>query len=203
MANALQYLFLFFTFGIPIYECAAVFQDAKCVPDEHVPCFDLSVVAKIAKNVSKDMIAADGENILLKHNSFDKIRKKKELHSCVLHKIIDLFQDVLVETERRLFEQHRGETNHLELIYIMDQLRNCVYKVKKGCDNLYQKADTMADLKVLKNLKPKQVAILQLQKLKYASERLEDVNIQNRAMDELKLLHFYMHGKGFRENRND
>ncbi|XP_051547457.1 uncharacterized protein LOC127436952 [Myxocyprinus asiaticus] len=203
MASALKYLFLFLTLGIPIYEFAAVFQDATCVPDEHVPCFDLSVVAKIAKDVSKVVIAADGKNILLKHNFFDKIRKKKELHSCVLHKIIDLFQDVLVETQRRSFEQHIGEINHHELIYIMDQLRNCVYKIKKGCDYLYQKADTTQNLKVSKNLRPKQVAILQLQKLMYASERIEDVNIQDRVMDELKLLHFYMHGKGFRENRSD
>ncbi|RXN19734.1 hypothetical protein ROHU_025607 [Labeo rohita] len=87
----------------------------------------------MAERVSKDVTAADGEKILLKHRSFDKIGK-------------------------RIPE---------------------------------------------KNMNPNQLAVLQLQKLKYASERLSNVDIQEMVMDELKSLHLYMRGKGFRKNTND
>ncbi|XP_016390330.1 uncharacterized protein LOC107725560 [Sinocyclocheilus rhinocerous] len=201
MASALQYCFLILIFGIPMHECAAVLLNGSCVPVE--PCFDLSVMANIAERVSKDVVAADGEKILLKHSSFDKIRKKKNLHSCVLQKIINLFQNVLEKTKKNDIHNKEELNHHVELIHIMDQLRNCVYKTKNRCKNLYKMSDittTSSPMISEKNMNPNQLAVLQLQKLKSASKRLNDVQIQERVMDELKTLHLYMQGKGFRKN---
>ncbi|KAI7791849.1 uncharacterized protein si:ch211-266a5.12 [Triplophysa rosa] len=203
MAGALQYVCLLLTFAVPIHECVAVRQDPKCVTGE--PCFDLGTVEMMARRVSKDLIDADGENILIKHNSFDKIRKKKDLHSCVLQKILYLFEHVLIRTEGKSSTPNEGDLDHhLELIHIMDRLRNCVYKVKNGCKKLYEKAYNQSDITPLpKKSEATEAAIEQLQKLKYASERLDDVKIQERVMDELKSLHLYMPGKGFRKKLND
>ncbi|KAF4114728.1 hypothetical protein G5714_004951 [Onychostoma macrolepis] len=184
-----------------MHECAAVLLNGSCVPVE--PCFDLSVMANIAEHVSKDVIAADGENILLKHSSFDKIRKKKNLHSCVLQKIINLFQNVLEKTNKNDVHKEEGLNHHLELIHIMDQLRNCVYKTKNRCKNLYKMSDkTTTPFPMIseKNMNANQLAVLQLQKLKSVSKRLNHVQTQERVMDELKSLHLYMQGKGFRKN---
>ncbi|XP_056100407.1 uncharacterized protein si:ch211-266a5.12 [Rhinichthys klamathensis goyatoka] len=199
MASALQYFVLILILGIPIHECTVVFQNENCIKEG--PCFDLNLLANIAVHVSKDVVAADGEKILLRHNSFDKIRKRKNLHSCILLEIIDLFQKVLIETERTSPVPHKDINYHRELIHILDQLRNCVYKIK--CNKLYEKAATSPINIPEKEMKPKQLAILQLQKLKNANERLSDVHIQESVMDELKTLHLYMRGKGFRKNTND
>ncbi|KAA0720936.1 hypothetical protein E1301_Tti002055 [Triplophysa tibetana] len=177
MASGLQFVCLLLTFAVPIHECVAVRQDPKCITGE--PCFDLGTVETMARLVSKDLIDADGENILIKHNSFDKIRKKKDLHSCVLQKIIDLFEHVLIRTEGKSSISHEGDLDHhLELIHIMDRLRNCIYKKSEATE----------------------AAIEQLLKLKNASDRLDDVKVQERVMDELKSLHLYMPGKGFRKS---
>ncbi|XDV24899.1 hypothetical protein PO909_028929 [Leuciscus waleckii] len=183
MASALQYFVPILILGIPIHECT-IFQNENCIKEG--PCFDLIIVEKIAEQVSKEVVSAEGEKILLKHESFDKIRKRKNLHSCVLLEIIDLFQKVLVETEKTSsVHLEEGIDYHRELIHVLDQLRSCVYKIPE------------------KKMKAKQLAILQLRKLKNANERLGDVHIQERVMDELKTLHLYMRGKGFRKNTND
>ncbi|XP_043092318.1 uncharacterized protein si:ch211-266a5.12 [Puntigrus tetrazona] len=199
MASALQYCFLILIFGIPLHECAAVLLNGSCIPVE--PCFDLSVMANIAERVSKDVTAADGEKILLRHSSFDKIRKRKNLHSCVLLKIISLFQNVLEKTKKN--DIHKGEelNHHVELIHIMDQLKNCVYKTKNRCRNLYEMSNkTPSPMIWKKDMTPNQLAVLQLQKLKSAKSKLNDVHIQETVMDELKTLYLYMQGKGFRKN---
>ncbi|KAI2665449.1 Flap endonuclease 1 [Labeo rohita] len=183
MAGILQYCFLILIFGIPTHTCAAVVQNAKCVREE--PCFDLHLLANMAERVSKDVTAADGEKILLKHRSFDKIGKRRNLHSCVLQKIIKLFHDVLDKTKGNYVPKDEEINHHLELIHVMDRLKNCLYEIPE------------------KNMNPNQLAVLQLQKLKYASERLSNVDIQEMVMDELKSLHLYMRGKGFRKNTND
>lgn len=55
---------------------------------------------------------------------------QKNLHSCVLLEIIDLFQKVLVETEKTSSVHLKDDIDyHRELIHILDQLRSCVYKV--------------------------------------------------------------------------
>ncbi len=54
---------------------------------------------------------------------------QKNLHSCVLLKIINLFQNVLERTNKNDVHKKEGLNHHLELVHIMDQLRNCVYKV--------------------------------------------------------------------------
>ncbi|XP_016430118.1 uncharacterized protein LOC107757217 [Sinocyclocheilus rhinocerous] len=204
MASALLYYFLILIFGIPMHECVAVLRDGRCVIEE--PCFDLSVMANVAERVSKDVTASDGEKILLKHSSFDKIRKKKNLHSCVLQKIIDLFQDVLDKTNGTYVHKNEEINHHHELIHIMDQLRNCVYKKNDRCKKLYKMSDittTSSPMILEKKMNPNQLAVLQLQKLKSASKRVSDVHIQEKVMDELKSLHLYVQGKGFRKNTND
>ncbi|CAM4564771.1 unnamed protein product [Leuciscus chuanchicus] len=199
MASALQYFVPILILGIPIHECT-IFQNENCIKEG--PCFDLIIVEKIAEQVSKEVVSAEGEKILLKHESFDKIRKMKNLHSCVLLEIIDLFQKVLVETEKTSsVHLEEGIDYHRELIHVLDQLRSCVYKIK--CNKLNEKAATSSIKIPEKKMKAKQLAILQLRKLKNANERLSDVHIQERVMDELKTLHLYMRGKGFRKNTND
>ncbi|XP_067247091.1 uncharacterized protein si:ch211-266a5.12 [Chanodichthys erythropterus] len=205
MASALQYFVLILILGIPIHEGAVVYQNGKCI-DVRGPCFDLNLLANIAERVSKDVVAADGEKILLKHNSFDKIRKRKNLHSCVLQKIIDLFQNVLEVTEESSVHHEENMNYHRELIHIMEQLKNCVHQVKYNCNKLYTKSEkTATSLSTIleKKMSPDELAVLQLQKLKNASDNLNDVHIQERVMDELKTLHLYMRGKGFRKNMND
>ncbi|XP_050964325.1 uncharacterized protein si:ch211-266a5.12 [Labeo rohita] len=204
MAGILQYCFLILIFGIPTHTCAAVVQNAKCVREE--PCFDLHLLANMAERVSKDVTAADGEKILLKHRSFDKIGKRRNLHSCVLQKIIKLFHDVLDKTKGNYVPKDEEINHHLELIHVMDRLKNCLYETKDKCKKLYKMADittTSSPAIPEKNMNPNQLAVLQLQKLKYASERLSNVDIQEMVMDELKSLHLYMRGKGFRKNTND
>ncbi|KTF79790.1 hypothetical protein cypCar_00017693 [Cyprinus carpio] len=204
MARDLLYYFLILIFGIPMHECVAVLRDGRCVIEE--PCFDLSVMANSARLVSKDVIAADGEKILLRHSSFDKIRKKKNLHGCVLQKILDLFQEVLDKTNGTYVHKDEEINHHTELIHIMDQLRNCVYKKEDRCEKLYKMSEittTSSPMILEEKMNPNQLAVLQLQKLKSASERVSDVHIQEKVMDELKTLHIYMQGKGFRKNTND
>ncbi|KAK2892843.1 hypothetical protein Q8A67_012831 [Cirrhinus molitorella] len=184
--------------------CAAVVRDTKCVREE--PCFDLNVMVNMAELVSKDVTAADGEKILLKHSSFDKIRKRRNLHSCVLQEIINLFQDVLDKTKGNYVHNKEELNHHIELIHIMDQLRNCVYKTKDRCKKLYKMSDiatTSSPAISERNMTANQLAVLQLQKLKSASRRLNDAHVQEMVMDELKSLNLYIKGKGFRKITND
>ncbi|XP_073693790.1 uncharacterized protein [Garra rufa] len=203
MAGVWRYCFLILIFGIPMHTYAAVVQGANCVKEE--PCFDLNVLANMAERVSKDVTAADGEKILLKHRSFDKIGKRKNLHSCVLEKIINLFEDVLDRTKGNYVHNKEEINHHLELIHIMEQLKKCLYKTKDECKKLFKKSDitTTSSLIPEKNMSPNQLAVLQLQKLKSASKKLDDVHIQEMVMDELKSLHLYMKGKGFQKKTND
>ncbi|XP_072529582.1 uncharacterized protein [Salminus brasiliensis] len=150
-------------------------------------------------HISKDLPAAETENILLKSRTFDKIRKQKHLHSCVLEKIFDFYENVLSYTWNNSSDHHisQGVDYHPQLISIMGKLRNCTYKMNKRCEMLYLKAIQQPNLEILEaDMTPKEVAIYQLQKLHLASERIT-IHIQERAMDELQSLHNYIPGRGF------
>ncbi|TRY58129.1 hypothetical protein DNTS_009806 [Danionella cerebrum] len=203
MAGAFLYVFLNLMLSIPVLEGMPRTQADMCITEK--PCFDLILLAKMEEHVSKNVIDADGENILLNHGSFDKIRKKRNHHSCVLRKIITLFQDVLIRTEGRSALHATENINyHRELIDIMEHLKTCIHKVKDNCANLYNnafKTSTAASPTTTseRDMTPKQLVALQLQKLKNAQERVTDVEVQDRVLDELKALHSYMPGRGFRK----
>lgn len=202
MASALQCFYFILMLSIPLRECMMISQDVKCIIKK--PCFDLSLLPKMVEHVSKDMIVEDGEKILLRHSYFDKIRNKKTLHSCVLLKVIDLFQDVLIRTEAKSsVHQTENINHHHELINIMFQLKNCLSKKKNQCNKLYNNADTQNNtstaVPTMKDMTPYQLAVIQLQKLKNAHDKVSTVHVQERVMDELKTLHSYMQGKGFRK----
>ncbi|XP_068075749.1 uncharacterized protein isoform X2 [Danio rerio] len=181
MASALQCFYFILMLSIPIRECMMISQDVKCIIKK--PCFDLSLLPKMVEHVSKDM---------------------KTLHSCVLLKVIDLFQDVLIRTEAKSsVHQTENINHHHELINIMFQLKNCLSKKKNQCNKLYNNADTQNNtstaVPTMKDMTPYQLAVIQLQKLKNAHDKVSTVHVQERVMDELKTLHSYMQGKGFRK----
>ncbi|XP_017349416.1 uncharacterized protein si:ch211-266a5.12 isoform X1 [Ictalurus punctatus] len=187
MANA-QCAVLLLTLAIAVQECNGIPERTRCTSQP--PCFDLLIVERMAQRVSKDVPGADSDNILLKSKTYDKIRQKKYLHSCVLEKIFEFYENVLSSDQ---YIQNDGR----ELIYTLDRVRNCTYKVKR-CEMLYQKANHQADLEIAESdMSAQEVAIIQLQKLNHASERLNDTTILETAMDELKSLHHYIPGSAF------
>ncbi|KAL6460049.1 hypothetical protein MHYP_G00318080 [Metynnis hypsauchen] len=200
MASAVKYAIVLLSLAVAMHECGGISQKTRCVSNE--PCFDLLLLEKSVWQVSKDVPAADSENILLKSQTFDKIRKRKDLHSCVLLKIIDFYVNVISYPWNNSSNHHisHGMNYHLELISVMNTLRSCVYKMSKICEMLYQKAAQQPNLEISEaDMTPEEVAIHQLQKLNFASDRLNDMSIQERAMDELKSLHNYIPGRGFRK----
>lgn len=67
---------------------------------------------------------------------------QKRLHSCVLRKIIDFYENVLTTgwDKSRIHNISQGMNYHLELISLMDRLRSCTYKVNTSI-SLYQKCN--------------------------------------------------------------
>ncbi|XP_017572364.1 uncharacterized protein si:ch211-266a5.12 [Pygocentrus nattereri] len=199
MASAVQYAIVLLSLAVAMQECGGISQKTWCLSND--PCFDLLLLEKTVWQVSKDVPAADSENILLKSQTFDKIRKRKGLHSCVLLKIIDFYVNVISYPWNNSSNHISHDMNyHLELILMMNTLKSCVYKMNKICEMLYQKAAQQPNLEISEaDMTPEEVAIHQLQKLNFASDRLNDTSIQERAMDELKSLHNYIPGRGFRK----
>ncbi|XP_066524965.1 uncharacterized protein si:ch211-266a5.12 [Hoplias malabaricus] len=190
MATAVPYTVLLLSLVVAVHECERLPQITSCASPP--PCFDLFILQRMTRHVSKGVSSADGENIFLKSQTFDKIRKKKDLHSCVIEKIVDFCVQVLSVSH--------GMNYLLELISMMDTLKSCVYKMNKRCAMLYQKAAEQTPLEILEaDMTAEEVAIYQLQKINSASERLYDKNVQERVLDELKSLHNYIPGRGFRK----
>ncbi|XP_046729910.1 uncharacterized protein si:ch211-266a5.12 isoform X1 [Silurus meridionalis] len=158
----------------------------------HPPCLDLLIVERMTQRVSKVVPGADHNNILLKSKTFDKIRRKKYLHSCVLEKIIEFYENVLSSDQYI-------QTYHPDLISTLEKVRNCSYKVKR-CEMLYEQANHQSALEIAEaDMSAQEVAIFQLQKLNHATERLNHTTIRETAMDELKSLHHYILGRAFRK----
>lgn len=186
------------TLAVAVHECAARLERDRCVT--HPPCLDLLVVERITYNISKELPGTDHDNILLKSQTFDKIRKKKYLHSCVLGKIIDFFEIVFAYTCQNSSGPYTA--NYNELISVMDSVRRCTFNVKR-CINLYQKSSRQPISEISEaDMTPEEVAIFQLQKLTFARQRINDTSIQERAMDEVKSLHYYIPGSGFRKSNS-
>ncbi|KAI4876062.1 hypothetical protein NFI96_030111, partial [Prochilodus magdalenae] len=172
MAGVVQWAALLLSLAVAVPECEGISQKTRCV--SQAPCFDLLILEKTARHVSKDVSAADGENILLKSRTFDKIRKRKDLHSCVLGEIIDFYVNVLHYTLDNSSDHYisHGMSYHLELMSMMNTLRSCVYKMNKMCEVLHQKATQQPKLQILEaDMTPEEVAIHQIQKLKFANDR--------------------------------
>ncbi|XP_060759645.1 uncharacterized protein si:ch211-266a5.12 [Neoarius graeffei] len=189
---SVQYAVLLLTLAMAVQECNGTPERIRCTSKP--PCFELVIIERIAQRVSKDVPGADRDSILLKSKTFDKIRKKKNLHGCVLAKIIEFYENVL-------FSDQYIHNDQLDLISTLERVRNCTSKLQgRICKRLYQKAKKQADLKIAEgDMSAKEVAIFQLQKLNHASERLNDTTILETAMDELKSLHHYIPGRGFRK----
>ncbi|MCJ8743367.1 hypothetical protein PDJAM_G00093240 [Pangasius djambal] len=186
----IQYAVLLLTLAVAVQECNGIPERTRCISQP--PCVDLLTVERMAQRVSKDVPGADNDNILLKSKTFDKIRQKKYLHSCVLEKIIEFYENVLSSDQYI-------QNYHLDLISTLNRVRNCTYKVKR-CEMLYQKANQQTDLEIAEeDMSAQELAIFQLRKLNYASERLNDTTILETAMDELKSLHHYVPGSAFRK----
>ncbi|XP_049331189.1 uncharacterized protein si:ch211-266a5.12 [Astyanax mexicanus] len=150
MASAVQYAVLLMSLTLAVHNCGGISQKTRCVSQP--TCFDLLTFEKIVQRIRKDTPAADKENILLKSRTFDKIRKQKYLHSCVLRKIIDFYENVLNQTQDNSNDHYyispQGVDFHLQLISIMNKLRNCTYKMNRRCETLYQKAAQQPKLEI-------------------------------------------------------
>ncbi|KAM9468340.1 uncharacterized protein Hap1MRO34_014986 isoform 2-T2 [Clarias gariepinus] len=162
MANV-QYAVLLLILIMAVLACNGTPERTRCTSQS--PCFDLLIFERMAQRVSNYVAGAESENILLKSKTFDKIRQKKYLHSCVLQKILDFYENVL------LSDQYI-QNYDLDLISTLDIVRNCTYKVKR-CGLLYQMANKRPDLEIAEEeMSAQEVAIFQLQKLNYASEKI-------------------------------
>ncbi|KAF5908392.1 interferon gamma [Clarias magur] len=108
-----------------------------------------------------------GKHADIKKYVTELLALKKYLHSCVLQKILDFYENVLLNDQYI-------QNYDLDLISTLDTVRNCTYKVKR-CGMLYQMANTRPDLKIAEeDMSAQEVAIYQLQKLNYASERISE-----------------------------
>ncbi|GAA6097232.1 uncharacterized protein si:ch211-266a5.12 [Tachysurus ichikawai] len=188
-----QYAVLLLTIAIAVQESHGKPKEVRCISQP--PCFDLLIVERMAQRLGKDVLGADNDNILLKSKTFGKIRHKKYLHSCVLQKIIEFFENVLSSVQYI-------QNDHLDLISTLDRVRNCTIKVKR-CDRLYQEANQQVDVEIAEaEMSAQEVAIFQLQKLNHANQNLNDATIRATAMDELKALHHYIPGSAFRKTNS-
>ncbi|KAL0967254.1 hypothetical protein UPYG_G00249910 [Umbra pygmaea] len=167
-----------------------------CAKNEISLCVDILKLQQLIQNVRKVfMNSSHDERILLQAVTFDKIKKHKMYHGCVLVKIVDFYQHVL--------ERQDGDYTHLR--GLLDEVKDCVVK-NKTCRMLDREAAAMKvnEKKIEEDLEllSKDIAILQLQRLQIATERVVNESEQatiDKAMEELQQLDEYIKGKGLRK----
>ncbi|KAM9402773.1 uncharacterized protein ACWYII_029722 isoform 2-T2 [Salvelinus alpinus] len=168
-----------------------------CVKDRVSHCVDLAKLQELIQEVQKDFTntSHDGR-ILLKTVTFDKIKKHKKYHGCVLLKIVDFYREVL----------QRQDRNYPDLEGLLDEVKECVHP-RKICEKLYQEAagKPVNESKIEEDLEllTKDVAILQLQRMKAASKKVVELSERatlDKAMEELRGLEDYIQGKGLRRS---
>ncbi|XP_064819854.1 uncharacterized protein LOC135537770 [Oncorhynchus masou masou] len=166
-----------------------------CVKDKVSDCVDLTKMQELIQEVQKDFTntSHDGR-ILLKTVIFDKIKKHKKYHGCVLLKIMDFYREVL----------QRQDRNYLDLRGLLDELKECV-QTGKICEKLYQEAagEPVNESKIEEDLEllSKDAAILQLQRLEGARKKVVELSERatlDKAMAELQRLEDYIQGRGLR-----
>ncbi|XP_064813833.1 uncharacterized protein LOC135528646 [Oncorhynchus masou masou] len=141
-----------------------------CVKDKVSDCVDLTKMQELIQEVQKDFTntSHDGR-ILLKTVIFDKIKKHKKYHGCVLLKIMDFYREVL----------QRQDRNYLDLRGLLDELKECV-QTGKICEKLYQEAagEPVNESKIEEDLEllSKDAAILQLQRLEGARKKVVELS---------------------------
>ncbi|XP_067088080.1 uncharacterized protein si:ch211-266a5.12 [Osmerus mordax] len=149
----------------------------------------LSTATWFKFNTANDSV--HDERILLEVKTFRKIKQKRILHGCVLLKVLDFFEDVLLKT-----------AGHPHLKAFLPTMQRCVKVKEKSCDELYHKTNWNAgnQSQPLSSLKPKHMAALQLQLLQSASEKLSDPGVVNKALMEMQGLvkGGYVLGQGWR-----
>ncbi|XP_036801291.1 uncharacterized protein LOC110516460 isoform X2 [Oncorhynchus mykiss] len=168
-----------------------------CGKNRFSHCVDLAKLQELIQEVQKDFTnTSHDDRILLKTVTFDKIKKHKKYHGCVLLKIIDFYREVL----------QRQDRNYPDLGGLLDEVKECIHPVKI-CEKLYQEAagKPVNESKIEEDLEllSKDAAILQLQRLKAASKKVVELSERatlDKAMVELQGLEDYIQGRGLRRN---
>ncbi|XP_046870621.1 uncharacterized protein si:ch211-266a5.12 [Hypomesus transpacificus] len=167
-------------------------RGARCAEGK-AACADLHTLNRLLMNMAAHGIndSVHDERILLEVKNFRKIKQKTKLHGCVLLKVLDFFEDVLLKTAQ-----------HPHLKAFLPAMQRCVKVKEKSCDGLYHKANWNAgnQSQPLSSLKPRDMAILQLHLLQSASEKLSDPGLVDKALMEMQGLvkGGYVQGRGWR-----
>ncbi|XP_034143573.1 uncharacterized protein si:ch211-266a5.12 [Esox lucius] len=170
---------------------------SSCSKDDISVCVDMVKLQRLIQNVQKVFNTTHDERILLQAVTFDKIKKHKTYHGCVLLKILDFYEQVL----------QRQDVDYTHLRGLLDEVKDCVPR-NKTCKILYHqaaekrvnKAKIDQDLELLS----KDITILQLQKLQAARKKVvrkSEKATLDKAMAELQQLDEYITGKGLRKGR--
>ncbi|KAG5261850.1 hypothetical protein AALO_G00289270 [Alosa alosa] len=184
---------------------AATALTPNCVPREL--CMDTDALQKLAQTVVHNISSAHNWRILLNMNQFMQIRRWRNLHGCVMFRVVSFYERVLREKlglkENEDVGDHRGPL--VDLMGLMQHLDDCVRVDEGKCERLGEKAEKMPliELSSTKKRTPKQWAILQIQHLNEAIKKISEEDTINKALDELKLLHNYIRGRGVRKWSDD
>ncbi|XP_041730985.2 uncharacterized protein si:ch211-266a5.12 [Coregonus clupeaformis] len=207
MSSVVQFsLLLVLLLAVPGQDCATarVQRETRsrarsgCVKDGFSRCVDLAKLQQLIQDVQNGFkITSHDERILLKTVTFDKIKKHKKYHGCVLLKIVDFYHEVL----------QRQDGDYTDLWGLLDEVKDCVPRMKKICEKLYQDAagKPVNESKIEEDMEllSKDAAILQLQRLKAASRKVVELSERatlDKAMGELPGLDDYIQGKGLRRS---
>ncbi|XP_062383844.1 uncharacterized protein si:ch211-266a5.12 [Sardina pilchardus] len=177
---------------------AATALTPDCVPREL--CMDTDALQRIAQSVAHNISSAHDWRILLRTDQFSQIRRWRNLHGCVMRQVARFYERVF--QEKLGLKENEDITDHsgpfVDLTGLMHELDGCVRVVEGKCERLNQKAEKMPLIEPSSSKKPtpRQWAILQIQRLNDAIKRISEEDTLNKALDELKLLHNYIRGRG-------
>ncbi|KAJ8373486.1 hypothetical protein SKAU_G00040660 [Synaphobranchus kaupii] len=155
-------------------------------PHWMAPC--LRKWLSLVRNVDEGIVTSNDEYILVRPVVLTKIKGRAE-YGCILKKIFEFYDKVLAEGQRKARDY--GDLRHL-----LGRLKRC--RLKVHCPALCRKLNREARKKPVMEannvscLEHRELAVFQIQKLQRAEDRLtEDVKTLDKAIVELKGLHFY------------
>lgn len=184
---------------------AAKGYTAECVPREL--CMDTDALQRLAENVAGNITSAHDWRILLQMKQFREITRWRNLHGCVMLRVAYFYERVFREklglTEDEDIGDHRGPL--VDLLGLMQHLDDCARMTEGRCEKLNAKAEKMPQIKTspIKEMTPRKWAILQLQQLNEAINKISEEETLNKALDELKRLHHYIKGRGVQKWSSD
>ncbi|KAJ8008859.1 hypothetical protein DPEC_G00082820 [Dallia pectoralis] len=167
-----------------------------CNHDDRTVCVDIVKLRRSILQAPKNFKTSHDERILLQVVKFDKIKKHKMYHGCVLRKIVDFYDQVL----------QRQDMDYTDLRGLLHDVKSCVRK-NKTCEILYlQAAEKKVDeVKIEEDMEllSRDITIRQLQNLQEAREKVvkSQKATLDKAMGELQRLDEYIIGKGLRKGR--